>query len=167
MKHLLIVCIIIWSFVGIAVAAPDKAQVMELLEGRHWKLDSEAFQSLEVGTDSVLIEIAGDTALVNYLRFRAVEALALFPTKMTADFLELTAEKSFAALSRRGFEAFKRGFSKTDPQRVTQLAAHLLKHHNAQVRISAARAMRTLDAPRFKSFLKSESDSWVRKEAQK
>ena len=167
MKHLLIVCIIIWNFVGIAVAAPEKSQVMELLEGRHWSLDAEVFQRLGEGTDSVLIEIAEDKSLINYLRFRALEALSLFPTENTASFLELYAEKSFAPLARRGFEALKNGFYKTQPQRVKRLAARLLKHPNAQVRISAARFMRSVDAPRFKRFLKSESESWVRKEAQK
>ena len=167
MKYLLIICILFWNLTGIVVAAPEKSDVLELLEGRHWKLDSEAFQSLEVGTDSVLIEIAGDTALINYLRFRALDALSLFPTENTASFLELYAEKSFAPFARRGFEALKNGFYKTQPQRVKRLAARLLKHPNAQVRISAARFMRSVDAPRFERFLKSESDSWVRKEAQK
>ena len=115
----------------------------------------------------MLIEIGGDTSLINYLRFRALDALSLFPTENTASFLELYAEKSFAPLARRGFEALKNGFYKTQPQRVKRLAARLLKHPNAQVRISAARFMRSVDAPRFKRFLKSESDSWVRKEAQK
>ncbi len=40
MKYLFIICILFWNLTGITVAAPDKAQVMELLEGRHWKLVS-------------------------------------------------------------------------------------------------------------------------------
>jgi hypothetical protein len=161
MKNLFIICILFWNLTGITVATPDKAQVMELLEGRHWKLDVESFQLLGVDTDKVLIEIGGDPS------FRAIDALSLFPTENTASFLELYAEKSFAPLARRGFEALKNGFYKTQPQRVKRLAARLLKHPNAHVRISAARFMRSVDAPRFKRFLKSESDSWVRKEAQK
>jgi len=31
------------------------------------------------------------------------------------------------------FEALKRGFAKTETERVKQLANHLLKHNNAQV----------------------------------
>jgi len=167
MKYLFIICILFWNLTGITVAAPDKAQVMELLDGRHRKLDVESLQHLGADTDKVQIEIGGDSSLINYLRFRALNALSLFPTENTASFLELYAEKSFAPLARRGFEALKKGFYKTQPQRVKRLAARLLKHHNAQVRISAARFMRSVDAPRFKRFLKSESDSWVRKEAQK
>jgi len=167
MKYLLFICALCWNLTGIAVAAPDKSEVLELLEGRHWKLDAEAFQSLGDDTNRVLIEIAGDTASINYLRFRALEALSLFPSENTAVFLEQTADKSFASLARRGFEALKNGFSKTEPERVEKLAKRLLQHRNAQVRISAARAVRSLDAPSFESFIKSEKDSWVRKEAQK
>ena len=167
MKNLIIICILFWNLTGITVAAPDKAQVMDLLEGRHWKLDVESFQLLGDDTDKVLIEIGGDTSLINYLRFRALHALSLFPTENTASFLELYAENSFAPLARRSFEALKNCFYKTQPLRVKRLATRLLKHPNAQVRISAARFMRSVDAPRFKRFLKSESDSWVRKEAQK
>ena len=167
MKYLLIICALCWIWTGIAIAAPEKSEVMKLLEGRHWKIDAVAFQSLGDDTDSVLIKIAEDTAIINYLRFRALEALSLFPSEKTGVFLEQTADKSFAALARRGFEALKNGFSKTEPERVKKLAERLLHHRNAQVRISAARAVRSLDAARFESFLKAEKDSWVRKEAQK
>ena len=167
MKYLLIICALCWNWTGTAIAAPEKSEVMKLLEGRHWKIDAVAFQSLGDDTDSVLIKIAGDTAIINYLRFRALEALSLFPSEKTGVFLEQTADKSFAALARRGFEALKNGFSKTEPERVKKLAERLLHHRNAQVRISAARAVRSLDAARFESFLKAEKDSWVRKEAQK
>ena len=167
MKYLLFICILYWNLTGITVAAPDKAQVMELLEGRHWKLDAEVFQRLGEGTDRVLIEIAEDKLLINYLRFRALEALSLFPTENAATFLETTAKIEFAPLARRGFEALKRGFAKTQPERVKQLANHLLKHNNAQVRISAARFIRSVDTPRFNLFMKSEQDAWVRKSSQK
>ena len=167
MKYLLVICTLCWNLTGTAVAAPEMSEVIELLEGRHWKLDTVAFQSLGDDTDSVLIKIAEDTATINYLRFRALEALSLFPSEKTGDFLEQTAGKSFAALARRGFEALKNGFSKTEPERVKKLAKRLLLHRNAQVRISAARAVRSLDAARFDSFLKAEKDSWVRKVAQK
>ncbi|SUZ93212.1 uncharacterized protein METZ01_LOCUS46066, partial [marine metagenome] len=99
MKYLLIICALCWNCTGTAIAAPEKSEVMKLLEGRHWKLDTVAFQSMEDDTDSVLIKIAGDTAIINYLRFRALEALSLFPSQKTAVFLEQTAVKSFAALA--------------------------------------------------------------------
>ena len=86
MKYLLFICILYWNLTGITVAAPDKDKVMELLEGRHWKLDVESFQLLGDDTDKVLIEIGGDKSLINYLRFRALDALSLFPTKIPLHF---------------------------------------------------------------------------------
>ncbi|HIO62264.1 MAG TPA: hypothetical protein EYN39_10750 [Deltaproteobacteria bacterium] len=167
MKCFFFICALIWNFSGIAVADPDKAEVLKQLEGRHWELNAEAFQRLGKGTDSVLIEIAGNTSLLNILRFRALEALSIFPSENTADFLENTADKSFASLARRAFEAMKRGFAKTQPNRVKQLASRLLNHRNAHLRISAARYIRAVDVTQFKSFLQTEKDAWVRKEAQK
>ena len=128
MKYLLIICALCWNCTGTAIAAPEKSEVMKLLEGRHWKLETVAFQSLGDDTDSVLIKIAGDTATINYLRFRALEALSLFPSQKTAVFLEQTAGKSFAALARRGFEALKNGFSKTEPERVKKRYLHGTKY---------------------------------------
>ena len=167
MKYVFVIFVLFCNFSGIVVAAPEKFQVMKLLEGRHLDLDTKAFQRMGEGTDDVLIEIAGDTSLINYLRFRALQALSIFATENSATFLESTANESFAPLARRGFEALKQGFAKTQPQRVKRLAVRLLNHSNAQVRISAARVIRSMDEPRFKSFLKTEQDAWVRKEAQK
>jgi len=166
MKYIYIICVLFWNITGFVVAAPEKTQVLELLEGRHWSLDTEKFQRLGEGTDRLLIEISADKSLINYLRFRALEALSLFPSENTAVFLESTTDNAFAPLARRGFEALRRGFFKTQPTRVKNVAARLLKHNNAQVRISAARFMRSVDAPQFKYFLKSEKNSWVRKAAQ-
>ena len=60
MKYVFLICALFSYLTGIAVAAPEKAQVMELLEGRHWSLDPVVFQRLGEGTDRVLIEIAED-----------------------------------------------------------------------------------------------------------
>ena len=121
MKYVYITCVLFWNVTVILVAAPEKSQVMELLEGRHWSLDAGEFQSLGEGTDKILIEISADKSLINYLRFRAMEALSLFPSENTAVFLESAADNSFAPLARRGFEALRRGFFKTQPKRVKML----------------------------------------------
>ena len=77
----------------------------------------------------------------------------MFPSENAAVFLESTADNSYAPLARRGFEALRRGFFKTQPKRVKNAAARLLKHRNAQVRISADRFMRSVYAPLFEHFL--------------
>ena len=72
MKYFLIICVLFSNLTGISVASPEKSKVMKLLEGRHWKLEDKSFKSLGDDTDILLIEIAGDKALINYLRFRAM-----------------------------------------------------------------------------------------------
>ncbi len=167
LKYFYIICFYYCYFSDISLANPKKDKVLTMLEGRHWNLNTEKFLGLGGGIDIVLIDIAGDTKIINYLRFRALEALSLYPTEKTALFLEATAENNISAFARRGFKAFKIGFEKIKPKRLKRLATRLLKHHNANVRISAARTIRSMDTSRFKKYLKSESNSWVRKEVQK
>jgi len=167
MRYLLIICIFLWNLSGIAAAVPDKDQVLKMLEGRHWKLDISAFNKLGENADIILIEIAENDSLMNVIRFRALEVLSLFPTDNTADFLEDTAEKAFTPMARRGFETMKRSFAKTKPERVNHLATKLLKHRNANIRISAARYIRSVDKNLYNSFINTEKESWVRKAVQK
>ena len=167
MRYLITTFILFNFFLVIAVAAPERDQILKLLEGRHWILNSDVFQRLGDSTDRILIEIAEDDSLINYLRFRAIEALSLFPTENTAVYLEKTTKKTNASLSRRGFETFKKSFAESHPDRLKKLANDLLNHKNPQLRISGARVIRSMDAPRFKQFLESEKDMWVRRESQK
>ena len=167
LKYIFIIIIYFYNFTHILFANPEKGKIISLLEGRHWILNTDKFLKLGDGVEEVLIDIAGDTKKINYLRFRALEALALFPTEKTANFLESTAEKTFPGLAKRGFEAFRSGFYKIKPKRLKRLATRLLKNSNPNIRISAARTIRSMDTSRFKKFLKSESNIWVLKEAQK
>ncbi len=167
MRYFLITCIIFCNLSVIAVADQNKEQVLKLLEGRHWKLDIRAFNKLGDNTDLILIEIAKNDLLMNVLRFRALEVLSLFPTDRTADFLEYTAEKAFTPMARRGFQAMKRSFAKTKPERVKLLATKLLKHKNANIRISAAKYIRSKDQALFRNYIKTEKENWVKKEVQK
>ena len=167
MRYLLITCIFLCNLSGIAAAGSDKDQVLKMLEGRHWKLDIRAFNKLGDDADIILIEIAENDSLMNVLRFRALEVLSLFPSDNTAAFLEDTAEKAFTPMARRSFETMKRSFAKTKPERVKMLATKLLNHRNANIRISAARYIRSVDQTLYKSFINTEKESWVRKAVQK
>ena len=167
MRFFLTTFFLLWNFSGISVAGPDKDEVLKMLEGRHWKLDIRAFNKLGDDADIILIEIAKNDSLMNVIRFRALEVLSLFPTDNTAVFLEDTAEKAFTPMARRGFETMKRSFAKTKPERVKRLATKLLKHRNANIRISAARYIRSEDKILFKRFINTEKESWVRKAVQK
>ena len=159
--------IFLFSLTGTSFAGPDKDKVLKMLEGRHWKLDIRGFNKLGDDTDVILIEIAKNDLLMNVIRFRALEVLSLFPTDNTAAFLEDTAERGFTPMARRGFQAMKRSFARTKPERVKRLATKLLKHRNANIRISAARYIRSKDQTLFRSFINSEKESWVRKAVQK
>ena len=165
-SNFIITCIFLLCLSGIAVAGPDKDKVLKMLEGRHWKLDISAFNKLGEDADIILIEIAENDSLMNVIRFRALEVLSFFPTDKTAAFLEDTAVKAFTPMARRGFEAMKRSYAKTKPERVKRLATKLLKHRNANIRISAARYIRSVDQTLYKSFINSEKESWVRKAVQ-
>ena len=148
-------------------AVPEKEQVLRLLEGRHWELREGVFQRLGSGTDQVLREIADDQGLINYLRFRALEALSLYDNEATARHLERLGKSPDPSFAQRGFSALSRGFSKTQPERVRKAGISLLTNPDAHVRIEAARAIRSLDEPAFQSFLRRESEAWVRMEAKK
>ena len=148
-------------------AVPEKDQVLRLLEGRHWELREGVFQRLGPGTDQVLREIADDPGLINYLRYRAMEALSLYDNEATARHLERLAKSPNPSFARRSFRALSRGFSKTQPERVRKVGISLLTNPDSHVRIEAARAIRSLDEPAFQSFLRRESEAWVRMEAKK
>ena len=112
LKYIYIILIYFYNSTSTPFAQPEKQLVFAMLEGRHWILNTDEFLELEEGTDQVLIDIARDTKIINYIRFRALEALALYPTENTADFLEITAENNISTIARRGFEAFRRGFKR-------------------------------------------------------
>ena len=156
-----------FNFSEIILAQLEKKTVMSILDGRHWSLNKKQFIELGEETENILINIAGDIKIINYLRFRAIEALVLFPSEKTSKFLEKTAERSFSPLARRSFKVFSRAFAKKNPERVRKLSLRLLKHPKAAIRISAARYIRTIDESTFKKFIKSEKDSFVIEEAQK
>ena len=147
------------------LAVPENESVMLLLEGRHWELHEGPFRALGEDADEVLRQISDNTSLINYLRFRALAALALYENEETAEHLERHARSQDSAFARRGFSSLSRGFSELDPERVRRIAEHLMSSSEAHLRIVAAREMRRIDAPTFKSFLNREPEAWVREAA--
>jgi hypothetical protein len=138
--------------------------VLRLLEGRHWTLRSGAFRRLGPGAEELLREIAEDSTRINYLRFRALEALSLFPSDATADFLEATARRGERSFSRRGLAAFEAGFSQSRPSRFQALARDLATSPLPDVRLQAGRVLRQVDPQSFSRMLRQEPEAWVREE---
>ena len=87
LKYVYIILFYFCNFTSASFAQPEKQKVLAMLEGRHWILNKNEFLRLEEGADKVLIDIARNPKIINYLRFRALEALSLYPTEKTADFL--------------------------------------------------------------------------------
>ena len=142
--------------------------VQNLLEGRHWTLDAEAFQKMQ-GAETVLMQIADDTNTINYKRFRALTALRVYYRKENvAVFLEGYVKKNEAQapLARRAFNSFATGFSRTHAPQIQQLAEGLLQHKDGTLRIVAARALKTSNPAAFERFIKSENQAWVKQAAQ-
>ena len=144
------------------LAVPDQIKVMRLLEGRHWELKAGPFERLGEGADEVLREITDNNSMINYIRFRALATLSLFNNKKTAEHLERHSRSKDSSFARRGFASLSRGFSESDPDRVRRTAEHLMRSSEAHLRIAAAREMRRIDTPTFKSFLNREPEEWVR-----
>lgn len=141
-----------------------RTDVLPLLEGRHWELPTERLQELGPDAVPVLQSIADDTALINYLRFRALEALGVFPTDATATYLEGVARSGQRYFARRGLSAFERGFQETRPEQVRSLARELSDAPLPEVRITAGRVLKSVDPPAFQQMLNRESQPWVRRE---
>jgi hypothetical protein len=147
---------------GTSWAVPPRSQVLGLLEGRHWQLDPGAFRRLGAGTETVLQELADNESLTNYLRFRALEALSVFPEDETAAFLEAFSQRTAPHFARRGVEALSRGFGQSHPRHVQRTAEALSRHPSPQVRLSAGRALKGTAPEQFQRFMRAEPEVWVR-----
>ena len=160
-----ILLVLIFINTSLVMAVPETNKVMRLLQGRHWELREGPFKSLGEGADQRLREIADNTSLTNYLRFRALIALSLYDNEETGDHLERNAHSVNSSFARRGFSSLTRAFSRSEPDRVRKVAEHLMESPEAQLRIAAAREMRKIDPPTFQKFLQRESKAWVREAA--
>ena len=64
-KQIYIISIIYFcNFAETSLAQTDKKKVIKMLEGRHWILNKNKFNSLGKGTDNILIDIAGDNKII-------------------------------------------------------------------------------------------------------
>ncbi|MBF0240146.1 MAG: hypothetical protein HQM12_20785, partial [SAR324 cluster bacterium] len=127
-------------------AAPNREDVKKLLEGYEWQIDPVQFGELGADTDLVLMEIITDPApMLNYYRFRALEALRLFPNDRVATFLEkYLGNESDTSRVYRAFDSYTRNFSKSRPQTVQKIAEKLLVNSKPDLRIAAVEALKKI-----------------------
>jgi len=162
---LLILCL---SASTLYSAVPTRTQVMNLLEGFEWTLNAERFAQLGENVDQVLIEIISDPKpIINYYRFRALEALRLYPSEKVAQFIENYTQKKEVHSShlRRAVDSFSRAFSNTQPERVQKLSARFLDHHDLHLQLIAAKALNRLERPEAKGlvqkYLQKTNQRWI------
>lgn len=147
---------------------PARGSVLALLRGYEWSLDPGPFQRLGPQAEETLMAIAENQRLPNRLRFRAVNALRLFPTDRTADFLEgIVTGLPRPAFQRRALDSFAAAFSNSRPERVERISETLLNHADPHLRIKAARTLKPLSAPSARSalerYLGSGLSTWEQK----
>ncbi|WP_085447073.1 hypothetical protein [Magnetofaba australis] len=148
-----------------ALAQPSRAEAMQALAGVEWTLETDAITALGDGAEQTLMAIADDDSLLNVYRIRALMALKLFQTSDVADYLESRlAVWSNDALSRRTMESFSAGFAQTYPQRVASALTPYLANGNPHLRITAARALRSLNTAQARvavnAYLSDRAQSW-------
>ena len=159
--------LIIWAFV---LVFPIKAevsynQVKESLEGRHWS-PPKSFATLGEEEIPHLISIIQDDYLPNYYRFRALRVLEYYPTPEVSDFLEsLLQPTAPPLLLRHGLKAYASAFSADQPQAVRDLAWQFHDHHDSELRLIVARAIRTISPDEFDLLIQQEPKDWVRQAA--
>ncbi len=146
-----------------ALKAQQRTQdIMHLLAGYEWELKPEQFICRGEGTDAALRAIASDNTLPNHYRLRALTALSVFKNSETADFLEHVATaESHPSQARTAFAAFSRGFSRQQPERVSELARRLLKSSDEpQLRYAAAKTLAIIPQAEaqtaFDNYLKAD-----------
>ncbi|MBF0109463.1 MAG: hypothetical protein HQL76_09825 [Magnetococcales bacterium] len=129
----------------VAAEMATSDRILPLLQGFEWNDRPDRFVAVGEGADRVLMEIASDPRWHGVLRFRALAVLRFFPNAAVASFLEtLIGQNPSPELLRRGLAAYTQAFGKSDPDRVAQLAAPLLRHDNGQIRSQAAATLKEL-----------------------
>ncbi|MBF0138263.1 MAG: hypothetical protein H7833_20315 [Magnetococcus sp. DMHC-1] len=158
-------------FPGLAAAQPTVEDMLPRLGGYEWTLDPARFKDPGPDTDLTLMAIVKDTKQPNYIRFRALELLRLYPTDRVADFLESTlATAPVSSFVRRALESHATAFAKTRTARVERLAGDLLSHNDPNVRIQAAQILRSLKTSTaealYRQRLEKVPESWEREQWQ-
>ncbi len=158
---------LIWTliFVFPVQAEVSYSQVKESLEGRHWD-PPKSYATLGEEEIPHLFSIIQDDYLPNYYRFRARRVLKHCPTPVVSSFLEsLLQQTAPPLLLRHGLEAYASAFSADQPKAVRDLAWQFHDHPDPELRLTVARAIRTISPDEFDLLIQKEPKDWVRQAA--
>ena len=157
-----------------AISAPERSEILGLLQGYEWRLSPEAFSQFPADTYVTLIAIAGDDAEVAYIRGRARTALSLYRNDTVWQFFsDLIVDADVAVERRRATESICQLFlsSKPDPLKVNLVP--LLDSNDIHLRTKAARCLGQINKAEPDAELESAllgyrdriSESWERRAA--
>jgi hypothetical protein len=158
---------LIWTLVFVfpVQAEVSYSQVKESLEGRHWD-PPKSYATLGEEEIPHLLSIIQDDYLPNYYRFRALRVLEHYPTPEVSTFLEsLLQPTAPPLLLRHGLEAYASAFSADQPKAVRDLAWQFHDHPDPELRLTVARAIRTISPDEFDLLIQQEPKDWVRQAA--
>jgi len=158
---------LIWTLVFVfpVQAEVSYSQVKESLEGRHWD-PTKSYATLGEEEIPHLFSIIQDDYLPNYYRFRALRVLKHYPTPEVSTFLEsLLQPTAPPLLLRHGLEAYASTFSADQPKAVRDLAWQFHDHPDPELRLTVARAIRTISPDEFDLLIQKEPKDWVRQAA--
>jgi hypothetical protein len=158
---------LIWTLVFVfpVQAEVSYSQVKESLEGRHWD-PPKSYSTLGEEEIPHLFSIIQDDYLPNYYRFRALRVLKHYPTPEVSTFLEsLLQPTAPPLLLRHGLEAYASTFSADQPKAVRDLAWQFHDHPDPELRLTVARAIRTISPDEFDLLIQKEPKDWVRQAA--
>lgn len=127
-----------------AQAASPLAPLLHRIEGL---APAEAFRAVCADPVGELLALEGDAGAPDWLRLRAIDALARFPEDARArDFLVVSARRRAEAGSDRAAPAAHAALAvllRTFPEAAESALAEALKHPDPQLRLTAARVART------------------------
>jgi len=132
--------------VVVAQSQPGRQEVLRLLEGYEWRLNSAHFEHLGPLTYRTLIEIIGDEASLSYVQGRAFAGLTLFNNDEVWQFL-LTrlATSTGDSVRRRALETICELFSETKSEQLASLLPPYLQSDDVHLRTKVARCLTRVD----------------------
>ncbi len=148
MKFIMAKIFLISLTAGIAVNLPASEsevtaehQVLNLLRGYEWQLDIEKLKGLPPGSEKILMTIFGAEKYPQYIRSRALGALAYFPTKGVWEFLQSELAGAAPIARRRIVDTLCQAFTAVRPIELESVIGEYLFQQDAHLRVTVARCL--------------------------
>lgn len=134
------------GWTAFALAAPARDEVMALLRGYEWDVSADRFEVLDGEPWPVLMEIARDETLPDYIRGRARAALTLYPNQEVWQFYRQQLGTETGGDRRRVADAICEAFVDVRQEGVESVMKPLLGAEDAHLRSRAAICLNRIDS---------------------